>query len=223
MGLDVYVGPLTRYYRGEWSTVGERPPVADPESVLDVVLQWQAQLGEGLDCAVAWAERPDLPYWSDHPDWDGYGAMLLLAAYDEHPELIPPGRRRFGRPLPPDDPRRFASAPAFVASSKRPYRYPLLLSDVEWWLPIFDGPGVFVTERPDGKAIRVGRLDLLVAELTVLAQRSDAFAGADPEQVRRAGAPEDGELTGTGRFGLATFLLLATRALDHRQPLLLDY
>src|SRR5258708_1590693 len=89
--------------------------ITDPAAVLDTVLRWQSRLCGALGGAQAWAERADLPYWTDKPGWDGFGGMVLLAAYDERPDLWPESA---------EDPGEFGSSPAYAAAAGNPQRYP---------------------------------------------------------------------------------------------------
>ena len=61
MGLDIYAGTLTRYYSHNWKTVVQQ-----------------------------WAEDNEKPYYTDKPDWDAFGAMLLVAACHTYGEPVPP-------------------------------------------------------------------------------------------------------------------------------------
>jgi hypothetical protein len=166
-----------------------------------------------------------MPYWTDKPDWDGYGAVLLLAAYDERPDLHPScsGLRR-QQPA-TDHPRAYEDAPAYQAASAQPRRYPSLLGAAEWWLPLPDtSPVVFTAPRPSGQPTRIGRIDRLLAELRLLSHRSDAFATHDRQAVLAGGPPaSDAPTEFAARFGLAVMLKLAEAAAENRQPLLMDY
>ncbi|MGW4498145.1 hypothetical protein ACWENR_05945 [Micromonospora sp. NPDC004336] len=235
MGLDLYVGPLTRYHLGDWLTITqqigaqegydvrivraheEEDGETDPDVVQDVVRGWQQWLGEALGGPVDWPDDPTRPYWTDKPDWDGFGAVLLLAAYDEQPDLRPsPWDRK-------DDPRGFADAPAYQAAAAQPERYLSLLSGVEWWLPLDDDPLVFEASRPAGEPTPMASVARLVAELRLLDERAGVLAGHDPAELRRGLPGDDPTVTEVARFGLAVMLHLAETALHHRQPLLLDY
>src|SRR4051812_30559201 len=152
MGLDIYVGPLTRYHLGDWLTIVQQAgqssgtpvqvvrsqpeaedKITDPQTVLAAVRDWQTGMGSGLGVALNWAEAADLPYWTDKPDWDGYGGVVLLAAYNEQPTLTPNGRKGLlgrGRGE-QDDPRRFAESKAYKAAVDSPRRYVSLLAGVE--------------------------------------------------------------------------------------------
>jgi hypothetical protein len=235
MGLDLYVGPLTRYHLGDWLTITQQIGAqegydvrivraheeddgeTDPEMVQNAVREWQQWLGDALGGQVAWPEGPSQPYWTDKPDWDGFGAVLLLAAYDERPDLCPgPWDKK-------DNPREFADAPAYQAASAQPERYLTLLSGVEWWLPLAEDPLVIEASRPTGQPTRMGSIDRLVAELRLLDERAGVLAGHDPAELRRGLFTDDPTLTEVARFGLAVMLHLAETAIEHRQPLLLDY
>jgi hypothetical protein len=127
VGLDLYCGSLTRYHVGDWFTVVAQaamasgvavrvertqaePPDAihDPDLIHEAVLAWRRGLGEGLGVALDWPEDGDALYQTDKPDWDGYGAVVLLAAYDDQPHLNPTFKKhRLARAQPLDDPRKF--------------------------------------------------------------------------------------------------------------------
>lgn len=235
MGLDLYVGPLTRYHLGNWQTImqqigaqngydvrivrahEEEETETDPAVVYDAVRDWQQWLGEALGSPAAWLESATQPYWTDKPDWDGFGAVILLAAYDERPDLRPAAGST------QDSPREFADAPACQAASEQPQRYFSLLAGVEWWLPLTNDPMVIEAPGPNGQPIRMASIDRLAGELRLLSERTNVFAGRDPKEFRSdppdAGAPVEE----TARFGLAVMLDLVEKALRHRQPLLMDY
>ncbi|MER7333474.1 MULTISPECIES: hypothetical protein [unclassified Micromonospora] len=235
MGLDLYVGPLTRYHLNDWLTITQQIGAqegydvrivraqedeeheTDPDMVQNAVREWQQWLGEALGGPVDWPEGTTQPYWTDKPDWDGFGAVLLLAAYDERPDLRPgPGDKE-------DSPRAFADAPAYQVASAQPERYITLLSGVEWWLPLAEDPLVIEASRPTGQPTRMGSVDRLAAELRLLDERAGVLAGHDPAELRRGLPSDDPTLAEVARFGLAVMLDLAETAIEHRQPLLLDY
>ena len=106
MGLDIYAGTLTRYYSHNWKTVVQQwaeengytfnritpdgEPADDeealsPAEVQEAVENWRDQIlaaisqpGQ-LPC-TPWPEDNEKPYYTDKPDWDAFGAMLLVAA-----------------------------------------------------------------------------------------------------------------------------------------------
>jgi hypothetical protein len=74
------------------------PPdaVRDPHVVREAVITWQTGLLNALGAAETWEEASDADYSTNKPDWDGYGAVMLLAAYDERPDLAPGTRQPIG-------------------------------------------------------------------------------------------------------------------------------
>jgi hypothetical protein len=108
LGLDVYVGPMCRYYSCTWETIVQqaakqqgmnvvmsRPPgfnPPSPEQALGSVRAWQTGVSEKLGSALSWDESSDGEYFTDKPDWDGYHALRYLALDDEFPGVQPPKR-----------------------------------------------------------------------------------------------------------------------------------
>jgi hypothetical protein len=114
MGLDLYVGTLSRYHSGDWETqlqkwarengVGyQRVNPTDsgdsgPSTVdlVGVVQAWRSELsrrlGQELGTSLEWDERPEAPCFSLQLGWDPYADLLLWAAYAEHPDLSRPER-----------------------------------------------------------------------------------------------------------------------------------
>ena len=229
MGLDIYVGPLSRYLRGDWKTIvqqaaeqqgieaqivreGEQEEPVDAETATTVVNGWITGLTEALGGSNRWDDTADGPYVTDKPDWDGYGGIVLLAAFAEHPELA-------DWDLPAVE---FATSPALAATSDDT-RFPTILSGVTWWLPLDAGPVSFEAGRPGGQTVRIGRLSVLALE----AQQLLAHYGWTPqtlEVAREAGPPEGGSgAMSAGHFGLAALQPLLSHALGSQQPLVLDY
>jgi hypothetical protein len=242
VGLDVYVGSLVRYTAGDWLTVVQQAGLAqgvpvevirtdqsadvvtDLEEISEAVAHFQASLGGGLGLPCDWPEGADLPYWTDKPDWDGYGGLVLLAAYDERPDLRPNATEASGHDVRTDDPREFGGAAAYQAAAAAPSRYRTLLSGVEWWLPVGGDVGVWRAPTVAGQPVVMGSVDSLLQELQELAARTGIGDEQATETIRHQGPPAPGApAEETGRFGLAVFTALAELAAANRQPLLLDY
>lgn len=240
MGMDVYVGPLTRYTLHDWLTIAQqvgmangyqvqvlRPEAAepaDPAEVETAVAAWQLELLEALGGGTPWPDNRDLPYWTDKPDWDGYGGLVLLAAYAECPDLAPTARRgRFRRGV-TDDAREFEKSEAYQAASKAPKRFPTLLHGTQWWLPVETGGRAFRAPGPNGEVRMMAPVSTLLTELRDLSEVIGLTDRGERDAVRRAGPPPAGDgVLASGRFGLAVFLGLAATAYLERQPLVLDY
>jgi hypothetical protein len=222
MGLDVYVGPLARYYAEGPTDVVERiarqqgvpfaDQVAEAEDVIRVaVLSWRDGLGRWLGDRLAepldWDESGQAPCFTDKPSWDGYGGTLLLAAHDEHPELAVPATVSADWP---DDPA-YQAASATGARS----RYEQLLTP-ELWLPCSFG---FVVRSQDvtGEEVQIGSSVALLDQLELLRAR----CGLDGHAAGPGGT--DRRLATTATAGLAVLLRLAERSVSHRLPMRLDF
>jgi hypothetical protein len=220
MGLDVYVGSLTRYYvEGPADVVdrvarhqGVAPDGQAAEEVLrSAVLRWRDGLNRWLagrlDGPLDWDESGPAPCFTDKPGWDGYGGTLLLAAHDEHPELPPPALVSADWP---DDPA-YQAASARGAGS----RYNQLLTP-ELWLPCrFD----FTVRTQDitGEEVEVGSSVALLDQLELLAARY-RLADRPPEP-----AADGHSLSAAAGGGLAVLLRLAERSVVCRVPMRLDF
>ena len=115
MGLDIYAGTMTRYYAHNWKTAvqrwaeengytfqritpndGEIPEddKMSPAEIQAAIESWQQQVlaaiaQPGQKPYTAWTENNEKPYYTDKPDWDAFGAMLLVAACHVYGEPVP--------------------------------------------------------------------------------------------------------------------------------------
>ena len=104
MGLDIYAGPFVRYYAKNWKTKAqqfaeeygikyevvwanpeEHENQASVQEITQGVHYWQEQLILMLEshdiCSFTiWEENNDKDYYTDKPDWDALGALLLMVA-----------------------------------------------------------------------------------------------------------------------------------------------
>ena len=221
MGLDVYVGSLTRYYVEGSADVVERIArhrgiaVSDGQDAEEViraaVVGWRdglsRWLGDRLDGPLDWDESGPAPCFTDKPGWDGYGGTLLLAAHDEHPELPAPAQVSADWP---DDPAyQAASAPG--AGS----RYHQLLTP-ELWLPC---RFAFTIRTQDitGEEVELGSSVALLDQLELLSTRY-RLDGQPPDP-----ATDGHSLSAAAGNGLAVLLRLAERSVINRVPMKLDF
>jgi hypothetical protein len=221
VGLDVYVGSLTRYYVAGPADVVERiarhqdVPATDgleaEEVIRAAVVRWREGLtrwlGDRLAGPLDWDESGSATGFTDKPGWDGYGGTLLLAAHDEHPELPPPAVVSADWP---DDPAyQAASAPG--AGS----RYRQLLTP-ELWLPCrFE----FTVRTQDltGEEVELGSSVALLEQLDLLAARH-RLDGHPPEP-----SLDGHSLSAAAGNGLAVLRRLAERSVTYRVPMKLDF
>lgn len=219
VSVDLYAGPLTRYLAGDWVTrlpagVEHHPPPADaltdPQRLRQVVLRWREALASGLrghGVELEWAEAADGAYTAERIG-AGWGAVLLLAAYDERPELSGP-----------DDAPALPGASLAVRAVAEPAahsRYPALVKDVLWWLPA-RFPFGFEAPTPSGARLRMASVDALGEQLDELDRRTLRLGSAPVAPP--ADAPSREELAA---WGLHLLLRGAAAAAGARLPLLLD-
>jgi len=198
---------------------------ADVVAVAVAVSKWRAELMRTLGVSEMWNEDVNGEVSTDKPDWDGYGAVVLLAAYDEQPKLAPGARSGLFRfKIPAVEPRQFGEAPAFKAASGAPTRYPTLLRGAEWCVPIVGGPVVFAAATPSGKVVTMGHVDRLVAELDTLNERTLRLSDPDLEKARFDGpSPPGSTVESMAAFGLGVLIALARFAASHRAAWIMDY
>ena len=235
VGLDVYVGSLTRYHTGNWELVAQQAAkeiglpiqvihqndptdaVRDPEQIRPTVLAWRESLSvalaDQLPTPLDWDEREETPYFTDKPTWDCYSDLVLWAAYDEQRQLHPPEEHI-------DD---WSEDPAYRLSSQ-PDANPRYshLYDVGLWLPC-DFGFVFKTEDISGAEILVGSSLILLKQLKELNARKWQAEPGTLHQWRRDGAEHGAPLQVGARFALALFSELADEAIKHQLPMRLDW
>jgi len=203
MGLDVYVGSLTRYFARDWKTVVEQaaeqggPPVqmvrahepddavTNPEQIRPAVIAWRRGLSEALGSHLRspldWDESAGSPYFTDKPAWDCYGALILWAAYAEHPDLARPAANPLG--LPDRRTGDWHSDPAYRRTTAEKFRtsYAQLVSDAEVWLPA-DYEFTFEAQWLTGTPTRFGACRRLLSELDALNARTWTASEAEMER-----------------------------------------
>jgi len=234
LGLDIYVGSFTRYFSGDWelaaarvaretgatfSVVRQHDPedaVRDPEQLRPIILQWRTGLAEALSKLVPepfdWSEEADTPYFTDKPAWDGYQSLLLWAAYEEHPELHRPDH------IPED----WTNDAAIQLSMGGKTRYPALLSNVEFWLPV-PFSIVFDADSPSGKKITMASSYALAQQLRELNDRTWKVTDSEMDHWTRQNFEYGAPIEEGARFAYALFQRHANLSVMHRLPMLLDY
>ncbi len=233
MALDVYVGSLTRYYAGAWENLVERaarergaPPVRSARS-LDAgksqdrirprVIAWRAvlaqALGERLSEPLEWDETEATPWFTHRPGWDGFGSLVLWAAYAEHPPLR----------LPEALPEEWDHDVALVRSTARGFRsrYSHLVRNVEMWLPVafeitFEGEDV------DGRRVVMGSVTTLRRQLADLNAATWKASAADIAAWGER-PPETRTVEGCARYAFSLLADLAQQAHAQRLPMKLDH
>ena len=236
MGLDIYVGPFTRYCSGDWETIIQRTAreqgiafktirtnpepadkITDPVIIHQAVDGWRCSLEAGLKphlpSGLSWDKRADAPYFTDKPDWIGYACAVLLAAHTEHPHYTAP--EKTVTDWDKDEAFQASTSPEFKS---RFYQ----LFNVEIWLPC---DFAFTFKAPDlvGNEAVFGSSVLLLNQLKQLNAESFNGSAADLGKWKYDGAGRQDSFDHGARFGLAMFLHHAEKSVEHRLPMKLDY
>jgi hypothetical protein len=233
MALDVYVGSLTRYYAGDWENIadkkGQRPKArtgatraSDPgkesaERLRKAVVAWREGMKRALRQHLAepldWTEAAEAPWFTARPGWDGFGSLVLWAAYAEQP----------GLPRPATLPEEWDDDPALVRSNAEGFRSRCshLVRNVELWLPAeFDF--TFEGEDVDGRRIVVGSSTVLGRQLDELNAATWKMDGGELSALAK-NRPAGSALETCARHALAVMAGLVRHAVEHRLPMKLDY
>ncbi len=236
MGLDIYVGTLTRYHLGDWETVVQRlareeglsltvirsepepdDAVTDPAVVAEAVDGWRGALGAGLgdhlSADFSSDERLGAPYFTDKPDWIGYSGLVLLAAHAALPQ----------HPFPASGTAAFDKDEAYAELAAQDFRCAFLqVLGPELWLPVpFDF--AFGAQDVVGNDVVIGSSISLLEQLRQLNDQTHGASEQELERARRDGVDQDGPFEESARFGLAMFLHHAELAVQNRLPMKLDY
>ena len=219
MGLDIYAGTLTRYYSHNWKTVVQQwaeengysfnritpdgEPADDeelsPTNVQAAVENWRDQIlsaisQPGQPPYAPWLEDNEKPYYTDKPDWDAFGAMLLVAACRTYEEPVPSTVEKDWI---------FGEHPLVARLASDEERVWSLLRGATWWLPLADA-FFFQAPLPTDDQAMIATLGGLRKELEKLNQLAwqadeDTILGwADTE-----GYPVDGTLGPDGQYSKA--------------------
>jgi len=238
MALDIYVGTLSRYYSRQWETLGQqlariqgveyegvRPESApdteeeaDPEEVRGLVLDWRNGLSQGLKeylpTGLDWSEDWSAGYVTDRPAWDCYSALILWAAYSEHPDLSKPEVA----------PENWTEDPAFqrAVGEGSATRYTHLLYGAEWWLP-YDFEIVFQAPTPVGNVIQFGSSVQVRRQLDALNHRTWNADAQSVDEWHHAGADFGAPFEVSARFGFSVLHRMASVSVESGLPMVMDY
>lgn len=232
MGLDIYVGSLTRYYCRDWESAVQRlgrdmgiavkviapsrdhapPPTAD--EARSIISPWMQKLRQSAAksgiTVREWDEHTN-DYFTDKPAWDCYDALRLWAARDEHPAGFL-SRLRPARGIDADPSLKKSVA---LASNGR---YHQIVSGAEFWLPIEQNV-VFNSVDPTMNPTRFGSTICLQQQLRLLNERtwrSNAMAATSGER-------EPTSMADKARSAWQILTSLVDQACAYSLPMKLDY
>ena len=220
MGLDIYAGTLTRYYSHNWKTVvqqwaeengytfnritpdgepADNEEELSPAEIQAAVEDWRDQILAAISQPnqppyTPWPEDNERPYYTDKPDWDAFGAMLLVAACHTYEEPVP---------LTVEKDWDFGEHPLIARLASDEERVWSLLRGATWWLPLTDS-FLFQGPLPTDDQTMIATLGGLRKELEKLnhlawqADEDTILGWADTE-----GYPVDGTVDSDGQYSKA--------------------
>ncbi len=244
MGLDVYVGPLSRYYSGQWETILQqvgrqnglrvevvRPrrrtisPVARllgrltghraPPDPTTLVDKWRATLRTHAPAGVLLTLNDSID-GEYFTDKPAWDCYGALVLWAAYDEA-PPAERLVAAT------DKWSNDPSYVkAIANRGSRYRHLIANTEFWLPVeFDSP--FEAPMPVGDRAVIGSSVRLLSELRALNQNWWRATDEDIDHWRQEGAEYGGPLERSAMFGFAVFYTLACKSTALQLPMKLDY
>ena len=170
-----------------------------PAEVQAAVEDWRDQILAAISQPdqppyTPWPEDNERPYYTDKPDWDAFGAMLLVAACHTYGESVPPTVEKDWD---------FGEHPLVARLASDEERVWSLFRGATWWLPLSDS---FLFQGPlptDDQTMiaTLGGLRKELAKLNQLAWQADEdtiLGWADTE-----GYPVDGTLDADGQYSKA--------------------
>lgn len=217
MGLDIYAGTLTRYYAHNWKSAVQQwaeengytfqkitPDGAavddeeemSPAEVQDIVENWRDQIlaviaAPGHEPYTPWPEDNEKPYYTDKPDWDAFGAMLLVAACRTYEEPMPPTVEKDWD---------FMENPVIARLSGDEERVWSLFRGATWWIPLSDS-FLFQGPLPTNDTATIGTVGGLRKELEKLNQLAwQADEKTILSWTETEGYPVDGTVGPNGQY-----------------------
>lgn len=232
MALDLYAGGFSRYYAREWENVVQAqarldginynvirlpddPGPTDWDEATACVNAWRAEMLQGLGqhapAELDWDESRNAPYHTDRPNWDGYAALVLLAACTACKEPLP-------AQLPQD-----ALASEVVLRTHDPAIRPgyRSITKAQLWVPALF---TFTFDFPDltDEKSHIASVACLIEDLASL-MAIHQITEADLAASLRDGYADGAPFMPIARFGLAIFLSVARKAHKDRLPMCLNF
>ena len=245
MGLDIYAGTLTRYYARNWKNVVQQwaeendvdCQVMTPdgeytqtpaEEIQPVVEEWLSALVDGLaeggTQVLPWIEDNERSYYTNKPNWDAYGALLILSACLHTGEDIPKVYQISSDWGENQAVKNCLMEEVYINS---------FLNGIELWLPFAESLW-FQYVTPTGKEMVMASVGLLEAELQEINNRrwqADeetilSWLTIECEPLANAAeedAPALYDLETLAKVAFAMFYEAVVFAKENRVPIRLDY
>ena len=167
-----------------------------------------------MTAPLEWDEGEDAAYFTGRPGWDGFGSLVLWAAYAEHPSLRAPAAL----------PEEWDNDPALVRSNAEGFRsrYSHLVRNVELWLPATFA-FTFEGEDVDRRRVVFGSVTTLARQLADLNAATWKVGNAEAAAWGRRPPGDKAPLELQARHAFAVMSDLARKAIEHRLPMKLDF
>jgi hypothetical protein len=200
VGLDIYVGPLSRHYAGKRMTPVRQLAGERRNGHSELVVAWRRELSLALGEPLSWNEGSAAPCFTERVYFEPYACLqVMAAAVDRGEDDL---REDEVAEAPEDHPVWRAAVNS--DSPQFPHLYTPAL-----WVPLEFHP-IITARDPSGQRGSIGSSVWLYRELCEISVRTNA------------GAKFGGEFGEAARFGLAVFLLQAKRSATHRLPMCLE-
>ena len=191
---------------------GDPGPPPPAQEVHDVVNAWRSAINEGLTPhgvkALEWSEADDTEYFTDRPGWEGYGGLLLWAAYAERPNEEPPF----------EFPQSWSDDPVYqsvMEDEQRMHFVSILLATL--WLPS-DFDFCF-------KFAGIVEEEVMIGSCRGLRDQLRELEGKPLKWQKPVNSSSDSVVTfeEAAKARLAFFQALAEKAVDNHLPLVLSF
>ena len=209
-----------------------------PAEICEAMESWQAQVRaavaqSGREAGPAWTEDNETAYFTDKPDWDALGALLLTAACHICGEKVPSTVEKDWN---------FTEEPLIRKMAENGDAVWSLFRQATWWLPLeeqflIQGPlptgndaVIGTTAGLKEELRRINDLVWKADEETILAWSSTEGYPADAEGApgnvfTRQDMPEHAryDTDSLAKFAFSIFYQAVLFAEAHRVPIVLDY
>lgn len=238
MAVDLYTGPLTRYYLGLWenqaqafcrengkeyhviSPMGldqlEEEPASSPQETAEAIKIWMHTLSQSFGCQISWEEGESIPYYSTQfsecsevQALSCYNFILETSVLDDFPKTLD------------------ISKDPVVKQAEKDGIF-LFFNTVEFYFPTsLPGSGIFQIELPNEREVICSSTQKLLEELEGVAQKiwkvPINYLDSLPEEEIYCNYALRKDPLALAIFGLRKLYQHALFSHKNNLPILLDY
>lgn len=235
MGLDIYTGTLTRYYSKNWKSIiqqyaeennmefervnsnEDNQDELDTEEVQSICIDWRNNIidavKEHIENPTVWTENNEKEYYTDKPDWDCYGALIMYALYNE--QSIDP-------PINFDE--NWTESEVYVKACSEDYEtsFQQLVKGCEIWLPL-NFNFIFNYNDPSENEIAIGSIYTLLKNLDDLNSKIWKASKEIIDSWQKNIDPGTTVYEEKAKFGFSVLYSITEFAIKNHTPIKLDY